>query len=79
MVLFGSRARLDNREDSDYDMLVVVDERSQAVRETLLAIEVDLLNRFGCLVATLLKSESEWETSRRLPIGLNVAREGVVL
>lgn len=79
LVLFGSRARRDHRSDSDYDMLVVVDERSPAVREALLAIEVDILNRFDCLVASLLKSEGEWETSQRLPIGLNVAREGVAI
>lgn len=79
LVLFGSRGRRDHRSDSDYDMLVVVDERSPAVRETILAIEVDILNRFGCLVASLLKSEAEWEFSQRLPIGLNVAREGIAL
>ncbi len=48
LVLFGPRARRDHRSDSDYHMLVVVDEPS-------------------------------WEFSPRLPIGLNVAREGTAL
>ena len=30
----------------------------------------------GSLVACLLRDEREWEASRRMPIGLNVAREG---
>jgi hypothetical protein len=34
---------------------------------------------FGSLVACLLRDEREWEASRRMPIGLNVAREGVAL
>ena len=79
VVLFGSRARGEAREDSDYDVVVVVDHRDADVREAILAIEVDLMNRHGSLVACLLRDEREWEASRRMPIGLNVAREGVPL
>jgi predicted nucleotidyltransferase len=79
IVLFGSRARGDSRNDSDYDVVVVVDRRSPEVREALLAIEVDILDRHGSLVACLLRDEREWAASQGLPIGLNVAREGVAL
>jgi predicted nucleotidyltransferase len=79
IVLFGSRARGDARADSDYDVVVVVDRRGADVREAILAIEVDLMDRFGSLVACLLRDEREWEASRRMPIGLNEAREGVSL
>jgi predicted nucleotidyltransferase len=79
VVLFGSRARGDARDDSDYDVVVVVDRHSPEVRETLLAIEVDLLDRYGSLVACLLRDERQWAASQGLPIGLNVAREGVTL
>jgi predicted nucleotidyltransferase len=79
IVLFGSRARGDAGDDSDYDVLVVVDRRSREVREQILAIEVELMDRHGSLVACLLRDEAEWEASRGMPIGLNVAREGVPL
>jgi predicted nucleotidyltransferase len=79
VVLFGSRARGDARDDSDYDDDDVVDRRRPDVREALLEIEVDLLDRHGSLVACLLRDEHEWEASRRMPICLNVAREGVPL
>jgi predicted nucleotidyltransferase len=79
VVLFGSRARGDARDDSDYDDVVVVDRRSRDVRETLLEIEIDILDRYGSLVACLLRDEREWAASQGLPIGLNVAREGIAL
>lgn len=78
-MLFGSRARGDARDDSDCDIVVVVDHRSGEVREAILDIEVDLLDRFGTLVTCLLRDEREWEASRKMPIGLNVVREGVPL
>jgi predicted nucleotidyltransferase len=79
VVLFGSRARGEARDDSDYDGDDVVDRRTADVREAILAIEVHLMDRYGSLVACLLRDEKEWEASRRMPIGLNVAREGVAL
>ena len=77
--LFGSRAREDSREDSDYDMLVVVDRRTPEVRSIILEIESNLMNRYGVLVATILRSEEEWLRSQGFPLALNVAREGVSL
>jgi hypothetical protein len=37
------------------------------------------LDRYGSLVACLLRDEREWAASQGLPIGLNVAREGIAL
>jgi hypothetical protein len=58
---------------------VVVDRLGPEIREALLAIEVDLLDRHGSLVACLLRDERQWAASQGLPIGLNVARDGVLL
>ena len=79
VLLFGSRARGSAREDSDYDMLVVVDQRTPEVRSIILEIEGQLMDRYGVLVATVLRSEDEWRRSQELPLALNVAREGVAL
>ena len=79
IILFGSRARGDARPESDYDVVVVVDRRTPEVREALLEIEVDIMDRHGSLVACLLRDETEWSASQGQPIGLNVAREGVPL
>jgi predicted nucleotidyltransferase len=77
IVLFGSQARGDAREGSDYDFLVVVDRRTRTVRERVLDAGVEMLNRYDQLFASLLYSEEEWRESRRFPIGWNIEREGV--
>ncbi len=77
--LFGSRARGDAKEDSDYDMLVIVDQRTLELRNKILEIEARLMDRYGALVATVLQSEEEWEQAQGLPLARNVAREGMAL
>lgn len=79
VVLFGSRARGDAHEHSDYDVLVVVDRRSAELRAVLLDLTVEVLERHGRLVACLLRDEHEWEALAGFPLGVNVAREGVPL
>lgn len=79
LVLFGSRARGDAREGSDYDVLLVVPARPRALRDRLLDIEVDFMNRYGALFATLLRSVEEWRATAGFPLAINIEREGVPL
>ena len=51
----------------------------RSVQVVALEIEVELLGRYGSLVACLLRDEREWAAGQGLPIGLNVAREGISL
>ena len=79
IVLFGSRARGDAAPDSDYDVLVVVDERTPDVREAALDVSVELMDRRGALVATLLRSEQEWQRASSTPLARNIRNEGLAL
>lgn len=79
ILLFGSRARGDAREGSDYDMLVVVDHRTPEVRSVILDIESGLMDRYGTLLATVLRSEDEWQRTQGFPLACNIAREGIPL
>ncbi|CBE67338.1 MAG: nucleotidyltransferase domain-containing protein [Candidatus Methylomirabilis oxygeniifera] len=79
IVLFGSRARGEAREDSDYDVLVIVDQRSPDVRSIILEIEADLMDRYGALVASILRTDAEWRVAQGLPLARNIALEGVPL
>ena len=77
--LFGSRARGDARETSDYDVLVLVDLKTPEIRTHLLDIETEILDRYEALVACLLRSEDEWRRSRGYPLAKNIERERVRL
>ncbi|WP_295390391.1 nucleotidyltransferase family protein [uncultured Thiodictyon sp.] len=77
--LYGSRARGDARPTSDYDVLIIVDEKTQVMRDRILDLQVEILDRYEALVATLLRTESEWFGSQDSPLARNIAREAVRL
>ena len=79
ILLFGSRARGDAQDGSDYDMLVVVEHRTPELRAIILEVESQLMERYGALVATVLRSEAEWQQAQGLPLAKNIAREGASL
>jgi predicted nucleotidyltransferase len=79
LILFGSRARGDAGPSSDYDFLILVDERSSAIVRLIRQTEVELIDSSGALSGSLICSEEEWKKRKNLPIGINVDREGIVL
>jgi len=79
ILLFGSRARGDAQDGSNYDMLVVVDQRTPELRAIILEVESQLMARYGALVATVLRSDAEWQQLQGFPLARNIAREGVHL
>lgn len=79
IILFGSHARGDFTEGSDYDFLIVVDKRRKTDENILLDIGVKFLDKYEALIAEILCDEKEWEKKKRFPIGLNILKEGVRL
>ena len=79
LLLFGSHARGDAQDGSDYDMLVVVDQRTPELRAVILEVESQCMEHYGALVATVLRSETELQQLQGLPLARNIAREGVRL
>lgn len=80
IILFGSRARGDfDSKKSDYDFLIVVDIDNKALRDCILNIEVDFLNKYEELLTTIIYDEKEWEFNKYVPLGLNILKEGITL
>jgi predicted nucleotidyltransferase len=79
VTLFGSRARGDSREGSDFDLIVKVKRCDSTVRDDVQTVDVEMMNEFGELFVGMIYSEDEWRIEKDMPLGWNVAKEGVPL
>lgn len=79
VLLFGSRARGDASEESDYDFVVVLDSKNKAYREQIIDAGVTMLNATDRLFAALVYGPDEWAAVRSSPLGWNIQREGLLL
>lgn len=82
IILYGSRARGDFREGSDFDFLVVLDPKGRDFRElddAALDAAVVILNRYDLLVSPQVLAPETWELERWGPWGWNIQDEGKAL
>jgi predicted nucleotidyltransferase len=81
LILYGSYARGDNKEDSDVDLLVLIDKEKitrsdeRRIKYPLYDIEFDT----GTIISPLVFSKKDWERHKITPFYENVTREGRVL
>jgi len=81
VILFGSRARGDEKIDSDWDLLVLTEypvdlEKEQRFRNNLYDLELETGEPFSVFAY----SESDWNTKQRIsPFYANVKKEGISL
>jgi len=80
--LFGSRARGNNRKDSDWDILILIDsdrvtnEIEDNFRNDLYSIELES----GQIISTFIYSKTFWNDSlKHSPLYKNVSKEGIRL
>jgi len=80
--LFGSRARGDNRPDSDWDILILIDnlditnEIEDKFRDDLYNLELES----GQIISTFIYSKNYWQNSLIFsPLYKNVKKEGIRL
>ncbi|KKO19975.1 MAG: nucleotidyltransferase domain-containing protein [Candidatus Brocadia sp.] len=77
IILFGSRARGDFTEGSDYDILIVVDKRDRQIQEIILDESAEIMDKYDALIGYIVCDEDEWEKKKKFPIGLNILKEGI--
>ncbi len=77
IILFGSRARGDFTEGSDYDILIVVDKRERQILEMVLDESAEIMDKYEALIGYIVCDEDEWEKKKKFPIGLNILKEGI--
>ena len=82
LILYGSRARGDAEEESDYDLIILTDkevtlDREDEYRKQLFPLQLET----GTVLTILLVSRKQWDSPlfNAMPFYRNVKREGVYL
>ncbi|MCL2682865.1 MAG: nucleotidyltransferase domain-containing protein [Bacteroidales bacterium] len=80
--LYGSRARQTARDDSDWDLLILVDKDNvsiadeQRFRHELIDLEL----KYDQAISTLVYPSNEWNTKYAVtPLYTNISKEGILL
>jgi predicted nucleotidyltransferase len=83
IVMYGSYARGEAREDSDVDVLVVVDEISPSVVNKARAVRYEVMEHYQYhpLLSLLVLSDKDWRELSKRSAGLkhNIEHEGITL
>jgi len=74
---FGSRARGDNDPESDYDILLVVDEVTPDVKRISLDVSGECFCEYGRLSPAIPISEERFKNDLYEPFLINARREGI--
>jgi predicted nucleotidyltransferase len=79
VILFGSRARGDQMEQSDYDCLVVIDEASSEITNSVDEVAGEALYKYGAVFSAFIVTERKLAQGMQNPFLVNVEREGIEL
>jgi len=79
VILFGSQARGDAREDSDWDLLVLLNKEKRAEEDNdKYAFPFVLMGwKYGTYISVKLYTKAEWEKRKPSIFRYNVEKEGV--
>lgn len=81
IILFGSQARGDEKPESDWDILIIVDDKKMVRSEydKLTYPLYDLGWEMGAHFSACVYSKSEWENRKFTPFYKNIEKEGILL
>ncbi|MCL1933190.1 MAG: nucleotidyltransferase domain-containing protein [Candidatus Azobacteroides sp.] len=81
VILFGSQARGDAREDSDWDLLVLLDkEKITYEDENAYAYPfADMGWNYGTYISVKIYTNKEWEKRNFTPFYYNVQKDGILI
>jgi uncharacterized protein len=82
VILYGSRARGDNKRDSDWDVMILLNRKNvdkrieQSFRHNLLDIELEI----GVPISVFVYSKQDWEGKYSItPLARSIKKEGILI
>ncbi|MGB0932246.1 MAG: nucleotidyltransferase domain-containing protein [Chitinophagales bacterium] len=80
VILYGSRARGNYREDSDWDFLIltsfeVTEKEKRKIRDKLFEIELQT----DAILSSIIESQQGWLNYKVTPLYYNISKEGLQL
>lgn len=79
LLLFGSRARSEASQDSDYDLLVILKEISPQLEEAVNDLCARMLLEYGVVISAFLLNEEGFAQRKFEPFILNALKEAQAL
>lgn len=80
VILFGSRARGDYHDESDWDVLIVTEHEvnrgyKNEIRDILYYIQLE----FGTSIDSLFRTKTDWQQPTAIPVFNEIKKEGVLI
>lgn len=79
VILYGSMARKDNDQESDFDCIAIVDDVDDAVIDAIDESSASMLVLYSAVFSIIPVTEENFDEQKFNPLYINVNREGVVL
>ena len=79
IILYGSRARGDNKEDSDYDFIVLCKSKTKEIKEYARKVRNELLINNFAVASVVVLTAGEYEKRKYEPYLMNIKREGMLV
>ncbi|MBI4334187.1 MAG: nucleotidyltransferase domain-containing protein [Chloroflexi bacterium] len=79
VILFGSRARGDFDEDSDYDVVALVKEQSPELEARIRRLKNEIDWKYDVMISIFVYERSYFDRKKYEPLFINIRREGVPL
>lgn len=82
IILYGSKARGDDEEFSDIDLLILVDcQVNRGIEEEITDIEYKLELKYDVIFGTIIENRNFWKSplANAMPLHWNIDREGIRL
>lgn len=79
IILFGSRAREDSDETSDYDLLLIFRKVTPEMKRYITDLEGEFLYKYSIIISAFCSSEDQIKQYRYEPFLMNIQKEGILV